>query len=161
MRIEQYEIRAARCQGCDWLAPTCLGEVTTVIETIPTADGRIIGFSIDGKIDDEDIRRITDEVIQRLESYDRLRLYAEVKHWTGITPKALFEDIKFALKHFRDFEREAIVSDKAWLKTMATAGDRLFPSIEVKHFGWENRAEALTWVEESLDSKASEGSAAI
>ena len=124
----------------------------TVIETIPTADGQIIGFSIDGKIDEADIKRITNEVVQRLETHEHLRLYAEVKDWTGITPKALFEDIKFALQHFRDFEREAIVSDKAWLNTMAKAGDRLFPSIEVKHFGWEDRAEALTWVEESLDS---------
>ncbi|MEM9534587.1 MAG: STAS/SEC14 domain-containing protein [Cyanobacteria bacterium P01_A01_bin.3] len=129
-----------------------------MIETIPTADGRIIGFSIDGAIDEADIKRITDEVMQRLTTHDRLRLYAEVKDWTGITPKALFDDVKFALQHFRDFEREAIVSDKAWLNAMAKAGDRLFPSIEVKHFGWDERAAALTWVEESLDTTTHDGS---
>lgn len=124
-----------------------------MIETIPTADGRIIGFSIDGKIDEADIKRIADEIVERLETHDRLRLYAEVKDWSGMTPKALLADLKFALSHFRDFEREAIVSDRTWLKTMAQVGDRILPSIEVKHFSWDDRAEALTWVEAELDSQ--------
>ncbi|MEM9567836.1 MAG: STAS/SEC14 domain-containing protein [Cyanobacteria bacterium P01_E01_bin.34] len=129
-----------------------------MIETIPTADGRIIGFSIDGAIDEADIKCITDEVMLRLRTHDRLRLYAEVKEWTGISPKALFDDVKFALQHFRDFDREAIVSDKAWLNAMAKVGDRLFPSIEVKHFDWKERAAALALVEESLNSIADSAS---
>ena len=119
-----------------------------MIETIPTADGRVIGLSIDGKIDAADINRITDEISARLENHDRLRLYAEVKDWTGMSWDAFLKDVTFSLQHFHDFEKEAIVSDKKWLETLAMAGDRLFRGIEVKHFGWENQADAMNWVKQ-------------
>ncbi|MGK7910341.1 MAG: STAS/SEC14 domain-containing protein [Synechococcus sp.] len=123
----------------------------------PPTDGLLV-LALTEPLTKKIIKRIADEVTQRLETHDRLRLYGEVKDWTGITPKALFEDIKFALQHFHDFEREAIVSDKAWLNAMAKEGARLFPSIEVRHFSWDDRVAALTWVEESLDSTACDGS---
>ena len=124
-----------------------LVEVRLVLKTLPTADDRIVGFAIDGTITADDIDRITAEITQRLESHDRLRLYAEVNTWTGISPQALLKDLRFSLQHFKDFEKEAIVSDKSWLKVMAETGDRLLPHTEVKHFSWEHQADALEWVE--------------
>jgi hypothetical protein len=44
------------------------------------------------------------------------------------------------------FEKEAIVSDKQWLETMIKLSDKLFPSVEVRYFSFENKADALAWV---------------
>ena len=117
-----------------------------MIEPVPIPAGNVIGFRIEGKISGEDVSLITEEIEARLERYSKLRIYAEVDGLAGMTMKALFKDIAFSLRHFRDFEREAIVTDAAWLRQLALIGDRVVPGIEVRHFYKSERDDALQWI---------------
>ena len=106
----------------------------------------IIGLDIDGWIDAEDIDRIIELVEPRLEKGERLRIYAEVNNWSGISLGAFVKDLRFSLKHLRDFDKEAIVSDRKWLEALAALGNTMFSGIEVKHFTPDEKDEALKWV---------------
>ncbi len=117
-----------------------------MIEQVPIPADNVIGFRIQGKINTDDISLITKEIEARLERHSKLRIYAEVDGLAGMTMKALLKDIAFSLRHFRDFEREAIVSDAAWLKKLAVIGDRVVPGIEVRHFYKSERDDALEWI---------------
>ncbi|HSS63091.1 MAG TPA: STAS/SEC14 domain-containing protein [Gammaproteobacteria bacterium] len=117
-----------------------------MIEPIPLPADNVVGFRIDGKIDADDISRIADVIEARLERYPKLRVYAEVDRVSGVSVAAFVKDITFSLRHLKDIEREAIVSDTAWLKKLAGIGDRMLPSIEVRHFSKTEKDRALEWI---------------
>ncbi len=116
------------------------------IKLIPHKPDNIIGINIDGKIEAEDINRVVELIEKQLKQGKKLRMYAEVENWTGMSLEAFIKDVKFSLQHFKDFEKEAIVSDRQWLKNLATVGNSLFSSIEVKHFTFADRDKALEWI---------------
>ncbi len=117
-----------------------------MIELLPIPVDNVIGFRIEGKISEYDILLITEEIEARLERHSKLRIYAEVDGLAGMTIKALLKDIAFSLRHFRNFEREAIVSDAAWLKKLAVIGGRVIPGIKVRHYYKSERDDALEWI---------------
>ena len=57
------------------------------------------------------------------------------------------EDIRFAFPHLRNFEKKAVVSEKGWVEKLIDIGDKLFPSIEVRHFSFDQKDEAIKWVQ--------------
>ena len=117
-----------------------------MIELLAMDTDNVVGFNISGKIQKDDFDRVVAVIEEKLQSHDKLRIYAEVSSIKGIELGVLLEDLRFGLKHLRDFEKEAIVSDKGWLSRLARFGDKLFPSMEVKHFPWAEKAQALEWV---------------
>ncbi|WP_036477850.1 STAS/SEC14 domain-containing protein [Myxosarcina sp. GI1] len=116
------------------------------IKLIPHKPDNIIGINIDGKIEVEDIDRVIELIEKQLQRRGKLRVYAEVENWTGMSLEAFIKDLKFSLQHFKDFEKEAIVSDRQWLKNLAAVGNSLFSGIEVKHFTFADRDKALKWI---------------
>ncbi|MGC9504297.1 STAS/SEC14 domain-containing protein [Baaleninema sp.] len=116
------------------------------IELIPTKSDAAIGLSIDGKIEASDIDRISEAVEKRLQTHEKLRVYVEMKRLGGISLEALFEDLKLALKHFKDFDRKAVVCDAKWVEPAASVSNRLFPQIEVKSFPFDRQADAMNWI---------------
>lgn len=116
------------------------------MKLIPHKPDHIIGVEIDGWIDGEDIQRVVDLVEKRLNQGEKLRIYAEVTNWSGMSLGAFVKDLKFGLLHLQDFEKEAIVSDRRWLEGLAAIGNTLFSSIEVKHFTLDQKDQALTWI---------------
>ncbi|MEM7594364.1 MAG: STAS/SEC14 domain-containing protein [Cyanobacteria bacterium P01_A01_bin.83] len=116
------------------------------ITLIPHKHDNIIGLDIDGWIDAEDIERIVQLIETKFKPGEKLRIYAEVNNWSGISLKALLADLRFSLQHFPDFEKEAIVSDRRWLESLAALGNTLFSGIEVKHFKLEEKEQALSWI---------------
>lgn len=116
------------------------------IKLIPHKPDKIIGLDIDGRIEAEDIERVVQLIEKKLKPGTKLRIYAEVNNWSGMSLEAFIKDLQFSLQHFQDFEKEAIVSDGGWLKSLAAVGNTLFSSIEVKHFTFAERDQALEWI---------------
>lgn len=116
------------------------------IELIDHSIDNVIGFRINEKIEAEDMNTVLGLIEEKLKLQDKLRIYAEVDHWSGISAAAFFEDLKLSLKHFRDFEKEAIVSDSKWIKNLATITNNLFSSIEVKHFEPKDKEQAWDFI---------------
>ena len=117
-----------------------------MIEIIDLKDSNIIGCIIDGKINTEDIKRISDIVEDKLKKHYKLRVYVEVINLGGISLHALMNDFKLGIKHYNKFEKKAVVTDKGWMKSLTPIVDKLFTNIEVKSFSFEDKKEALDWV---------------
>lgn len=116
------------------------------IKLIPHKPDKIVGLNIDGRIEAEDIDRVVESIEKKFKQGEKLRIYAEVNNWSGMSLEAFIKDLKFSLQHFQDFEKEAIVSDRRWLESLAAVGNTLFSSIEVKHFTFAERDKALEWI---------------
>jgi len=117
-----------------------------MIHVLPFDADNVLAVHIAGKLESADLDEVAKQVDRKLAKHEKLRIFAEVEHLEGIALNALLKDLKLSLQHLRDFEKEAIVSDEAWLARLAAIGDRLFPSIEVRHFTWKERVDAVKWV---------------
>jgi hypothetical protein len=108
-------------------------------------DDRVLGLRVKGPIERTDVDAVAVAFERKLQRHKPLRIYAEVDAIGSISPAALMEDLRLSLRHFRDVEREAIVSDESWLTLLARAGD-LLPGIEVRSYPWSEKAQALEWI---------------
>ena len=116
------------------------------MQIIDTGADDVIGVCIDGRIETQDIDRITALVEEKLGAHDKLRVYVELVRFQGITLEGLWKDLQLGFGNLRAFERKAVVSDKAWLGKVTEIADSLFPGIQVKHFSTDERDAALDWV---------------
>lgn len=114
---------------------------------IPFHDDRVVGIRLDGSISRKEIDEIWALVEEKLQRNKKLRIYVEYVRFRGIEFKALLKNIPKKIQHFSDFEREAVVSDKAWLARFIHVGDRVFPSIEVRHFSFDESEKAMYWIQ--------------
>ncbi|WP_321401889.1 STAS/SEC14 domain-containing protein [Maridesulfovibrio sp.] len=109
---------------------------------------KVLGLRIIGKIREEDMKNVISACLEKMKTEERIAVYVEVLEMGGITFDALIEDLKFALPNLKRFSKKAVVSDSKWHEPLIKIGDKLFPSIEVRHFSPEQQEEALNWVKE-------------
>jgi hypothetical protein len=117
-----------------------------MLEILSLDADNVIGCVIDGKINAEDIEKISKEIDDKLKTHKKLRVYVEVKNLGGISLDAFFEDLKLGFRHFKNFDKKAVVTDKGWMMKVAPIVDKIFSSIEVKCFSFEDKDEAVKWV---------------
>ena len=89
-----------------------------------------------------------------IKEYGKINLYCELDEVDKIDPKAIWEDLKFDMKHLNDFEHLAIVCDRRWLEWMVSFA-RPFTSAEVQCFLSSQKEMAMNWIE-SKSVKAAE-----
>ena len=65
--------------------------------------------------------------------------------FSGWSLGGLWNDLKFDLKHRRQFGRIAVLGDKAWQKRMTEVSNPVFPA-EMRFFQLSQRYEAEQWL---------------
>jgi hypothetical protein len=126
-----------------------------MLSVLATPHDNVLAVRIDGKIDEDDMERMTDRMEALFEGLkaagkpEKLRVYVEVVEWRGITFGALMDELAEVLPHINDFERKAVVSDIDWMETVTNLFAPLTNWwIEGRHYRPENRDEAMAWVAE-------------
>lgn len=117
-----------------------------MMKIIELDDDRVIAVRIDGRISDDEMTTLWDEIDLRLARHDTLRVFVEVEMMGMIGPEALLEDMRRGLRHFKRFERKAVVSDAAWMAKLAKVFDPVFPTIQLRTFPTAERDTAIAWV---------------
>jgi hypothetical protein len=114
---------------------------------IPT-DSNIVFVQASGRLSKADYEHFGPIVSKAIEEKGRIRLLFEMSDFHGWTAGALWEDVKFDVKHFRDIERVAIVGDARWQAGMA-AFCRPFTTASIRYFDRAQLEEAQRWIAES------------
>ena len=76
------------------------------------------------------------------------RVLIDMTGFQSLAVGAMWEEIKFDIKHFSDIERLAVIGDKKWEKIMATFC-KPFTLAEVRYFDVSETPEARKWLVES------------
>ena len=63
------------------------------IKLIPHSVNNVIAFSIREKIEEEDMDIMLGLIEEKLKQEDKLRIYAEVDNWSGMSVAAFVEDL--------------------------------------------------------------------
>jgi hypothetical protein len=104
-------------------------------------------ISVSGLLQHSDYEQIVPE-LEKLLEHGKARILVELNEFKGFTPAALVDELKFEIRHRKDFDRIAVVSDSK----VSELGVRLvkpFFDGEVKIFDKEERRAAVRWIQES------------
>ena len=127
-----------------------------MIETIQTGSPKVVGFRLCGKLHDGDYKQFVPTMETILTAEGKVRLFIQLEDFHGWDLHAAWDDLKFSLKHYSDFERIAMVGDRKWEKWMA-GFCRPFTKAKVKYFDRSEVDAAWKWLEQNdQDNRATE-----
>jgi hypothetical protein len=113
------------------------------------AGGKCLLVQLSGKLAKEDYQHFSPEVERLIQQQGKIRVLVQMRDFHGWTLGALWEDIKFDVKHFSDIERLAFVGDRKWEAGMA-AFCKPFTRALIRYFDESKYEEALGWIKESV-----------
>jgi len=107
--------------------------------------GRILEVHVIGKLVHEDYQQFVPSFEQMIKQHGKISVLFNMLDFNGWEAAALWDDIKFGMKHFSDIERLAMVGDKKWEKGMSVFC-RPFTTAEIRYFDRTAIDEARTWL---------------
>lgn len=108
--------------------------------------GKLLYITMSGKLSAADYAKFTPEVERLIKQYGKIRILCHLHDFHGWELGALWEDIKFDVKHFGDIERLAMVGETKWQQGMASFC-KPFTTAKIKYFDHTQLDEAKTWVQ--------------
>ena len=109
--------------------------------------GKTIEVSVSGTLTRDDYSHFVPEVEKMVQQHGKIRVLLAMHDLHGWKAGALWEDLKFDLKHFNDIDRLALVGEKKWQKGMATFC-RPFTTAKIRYFGQDQAEHARQWLKE-------------
>jgi hypothetical protein len=114
-------------------------------------DGKILAVHVSGKLAAADYAHFVPEFERLVRQHGKLRVLFDMTGFHGWEAGALWEDIKFDVKHFADIERLAMVGETRWQQGMA-AFCKPFTKAAIRYFGQADAGEARKWLGEGQAS---------
>ena len=103
--------------------------------------------------DEEDYRQFVPQIETILTAAGKVRLFIQFEDFHGWDVHAAWDDVKFAIRHYADFERIAMVGDRKWEKWMA-ALCKPFTKAKVRYFDQTEVVAAWQWLREEDTTEA-------
>jgi hypothetical protein len=125
-----------------------------MIELLPAPD-HVVALRLEGTLTGADFDRLVEEIEAKLARHERLGIFADMVGFKDLTAEAAAKDLRYnlgKLGEWRRFPREAVVTDKQWIRTLAKLVDPLVPHVEVRTFAPAERDEALAWAAAAPDA---------
>ncbi len=117
--------------------------------------GKILEVQVSNKLTARDYEFFVPEFERRVKSHGKISVLFDMVNFRGWEAGALWDDIKFDVKHFSDIDRLAMVGDKKWEKGMSAFCEP-FTSAKIQYFDRKDFDQARAWlgVEQYSESKA-------
>lgn len=93
----------------------------------------------------DDYRRFRELTDERIEKFGKINMLVVARDFSGWTPAALWEDLKFDVAHYNDVARLAIVGEDPSQHWMATVS-RPFTAADVHYYSEADIDAARAWV---------------
>jgi hypothetical protein len=111
-------------------------------------DGKLLVVHVSGKLVAADYANFVSEFERLVRQHGKVRVLFDMTGFHGWEAGALWEDTKFAVKHFADIERLAMVGETTWQRGMA-AFCKPFTKAAIRYFEHADVAEARQWLIET------------
>ncbi|MGA7497802.1 MAG: STAS/SEC14 domain-containing protein [Isosphaeraceae bacterium] len=124
-----------------------------MIEMLDQSTGKVFGMRVSGKLLHQDYERFVPMLENLIEEHGSVRCLVEMTGLHGIELRALWDEIKFDVRHARQIERCAVVGDRAWEAWMTRLSRPIFSNAEIRFFDVTARDQAWEWIQEGLASE--------
>ena len=108
--------------------------------------GKVLELQASGKLTHEDFQYFVPVFERLVKQQGKIRVLLEMADFHGWDVGAVWDEIKFDLRHFRDIERLAMVGDKGWERGMCLFC-RPFTTAKIRYFTRAAINEARSWIE--------------
>jgi hypothetical protein len=110
--------------------------------------GKVLIVHVSGKLVKAYYEHFVPEFDRLVRQHGKLRVLFDMTGLRGWEAGILWEDTKFAIKHFADIESLAMVGEKKWQHGMATFC-KPFTKATIRYFDHTDVAEARKWLDEA------------
>jgi hypothetical protein len=107
--------------------------------------GKSLHVKVTGKLTKEAYEAFTPVVDGQIHEHGKIRILFEMHDFHGWTAGAIWEDLKFDFKHWKDIERLAIVGESKWEAGMAVFC-KPFTAAKIQYFDHAKLYEAMAWI---------------
>jgi len=109
--------------------------------------GKRLAAHVSGKLAAADYEHFVPKFERLVREHGKLSVLFNMTGFHGWTARALWADTKFAMHHFADIERLAVVGEKKWQEGMATFC-KPFTKATVQYFDHADAVGARKWLTE-------------
>ena len=109
--------------------------------------GKLLHVKVTGKLTKDAYEAFAPVVDETIQEHGKVRILFEMHDFHGWTAGALWEDLKFDFKHWKDIERLAIVGESKWEAGMAVFC-KPFTTAKIQYFDHAKLDEAKAWIAE-------------
>jgi hypothetical protein len=121
-----------------------------MIEVLSRGSGKVIGMRVSGKLLHQDYQQFVPRLEKLIEEHGSIRCLVEMTQLHGMELRALWDEVKFDVRHSRQIERCAVVGDRPWEAWMTRLSRPIFFNAEIRFFDIADREKAWEWIEEGL-----------
>lgn len=108
-----------------------------------------LDIEMSGRLDAEGMRKALDELISQSEGIEHGQMLYDIVDYHLPSLEAIvieFARLPSMFKWMMKFDRAAVLSDETWLKKVSEIEGVLFPGLEIKAFGRDQKQEAEAWL---------------
>jgi hypothetical protein len=107
--------------------------------------GRVLEVHLTGKLDRSDYEKFVPQTEEMIKQQGKIRILVEMHDFHGWNAGALWEDLKWDARHFKDIERLAVVGETKWHQWM-TSFCKPFTTAKIRYFTPDQIEQARDWV---------------
>jgi len=116
------------------------------VEIWEEQNGKELDVRLTGQLVKEDYEKLVPAMERTVQKHGRIRMLIVMHDFHGWTAGALWEDTKFAVHHFHNIERLAVVGEKKWQAGLATFC-KPFTAATVRYFEAAEMDAARAWLQ--------------
>ena len=123
-----------------------------MIEILDQSMGNLLAMRLSGKLLHQDYQQFVPLLEKLIKEHGSVRCFIEMTEFHGIELRALWDEIKFDVRHARQVERCAVVGDRAWESWMTKLSRPIFSRADIQYFAIAERDKAWEWINEGLSA---------
>lgn len=128
-----------------------------MVSVFPLSEPNMLGFTLDGEVNDENLRKLLIAVEAKVLTHGQIRLLGNIKSIGGFQSFQTFWTLLRKKKDMWDkIEKYAILTDHGWLASLTGSIDWLTPRMEVKTFALSEGELAHAWLKVDPAEKPAE-----
>lgn len=109
-----------------------------------TAPG-VLELTVDGRVTESDIETAMGAMEARAAEGHKLKVLEDIVSLEGMTPAALWQDLRRGLPLMDDISHVAVVTDEKWIRSVTDMA-KVLPVAEMRTFDRSRLSEAREWL---------------
>jgi hypothetical protein len=118
-----------------------------MLEILPAPD-HVAAYRLSDTLTEADYEKVIADIEARLDRHERVSVVADLAGFHDITVRAGLMDLRYGFSKILSlnrFPKEALITDKQWLATMAQMMSPLVPFVEIRTFKPGETDAAVAW----------------
>ncbi|MHC4196876.1 MAG: SpoIIAA family protein [Planctomycetota bacterium] len=110
-------------------------------------ENKIIELRVEGKITHDDFEACVKPLEEMIERHGKIKLLEEIVSFSGYELRALWDELKFDVSHWKNFSHCGVVTDKKWIRDFTKLAAPI-TGMEIKVYELEQIEKARRWLQE-------------